>query len=239
MLANRLAEAAAVTCGQKFVISGGDGERQEAPKDDDGNQEQEDQQKRPEDSDKDNLKDSGDTDSQDSGDDDSDSGDDDSQAELDRLKRENITLKRDKTRLEGQKKKAEGDREAAAERDELRTENAKLKDVLDTKFLEWAITTNDKYKWVDAEDVVKALDREAVNIDLESGDIDGLDLELKRIAKKKPHWLQQEEKEQEQPNPRSGFHPIGGNIKQDEAETKRLGEKFKIPGFGSQAVRSW
>lgn len=237
MLPDRLAEAAAVACGQKFPIFGGDGERQEVPKDDDGD-EQKDNGQQSTDTDQDDSQDSDEADSQDSGDDDSDSGNADLEAELDRLKRERIALKGQVTKLQTAQNKAKGDRDAAIERDELKSENAKLKGVIDTKLLEWAIDTNSKFKWVDSEDVVKAIDRDAINIDLDNGDIDGLDLELKRIAKKKPHWLQKdEEQEEQQAPPRSGSHPFGGNIKQDEAEARRLGEKFKIPGFGSQATK--
>lgn len=220
-----------------FTVFGGDGERQEVPKDDDGD-EQKDNSQQPPDTGSDDGQNSGQDDNQDDGDSGDESSNDDSEAELDRLKRANIALKGKVTKLETAQSKAKGDRDAAIERDELKSENEKLKSVVNTKFLEWAIQTNAKYDWVDTEDVVKALDREAINVDLETGEIDGLDLELKRIAKKKPHWLKKDEdQDQQQAPPRSGGHPFGGTVKQDEAEKKRLGEKFKIPGFGSQAVK--
>lgn len=237
MFANRLAEAATVACGGSFYIWGGDGERQDVQGDKDGDQEGDNGQESS-DSDPGDSQDTDQTDSQDSGDDDSDSGADDDEEERDRLKRKNIALKAENTRLKNAQAKAKGDRDAAAERDELKLENDKLKSVVNSKFLEWAVQTNDKYSWIDVEDVVKAIDREAINIDVENGDIDGLDLELKRIAKKKPHWISKgEEQEQQESPPRSGAHPFGGTVKQDEAERRRLGEKFKIPGFGSQAQK--
>src|SRR5258708_545991 len=118
MLPDRLAKAAALACGQKFVVWGGEGERQEVQKDNDGD-DQQDKQKQPPDADKDDSQDPGDADSEDSGDDDSDSDDDDSEAELDRLKRANIALKGKVTKLETAQSKAKGDRDAAIERDEL------------------------------------------------------------------------------------------------------------------------
>lgn len=231
-----LAKAAETACGGLFRIWGGDGERENQPGDGDSDEPDEDTQDKDKSGDTD---DAGDADVDEPGDEGDYNPDEASLEErLDAERRKNIALKGRITKLQQAKQKADGDKDVAKERDELRTERDKLRTVLDTSFLEWKISSNTKYNFIDAEDVVKALDREAVSIDLETGEVEGLDLELKRIAKRKPHWLKKDEvdDDQEQRGP-SGGHPGGGKVTSDEAETRRIGEKFKIPGFGSQAIR--
>jgi hypothetical protein len=242
MLSDRLAEAAEYACGGKFRIWGGDGERQDAPKDDNEG----DPQGTPQD---DNRGGAGDPDDVDDDDGDNDGGagspDKDNkqrsiEEELDELKRQNLSLKKSNDQLKAGKKKADTDKDVAKERDEALAREAKLEKVLNTRFLSWSIAMDSKYDWIDTEDVLAAIDREAIDIDLDKGEVKGLDLELKRIAKKKPHWLKKAEEEQRQEQGPTGQRGQGRGPapKADEAETKRIGEKFRIPGYGSQNLRA-
>lgn len=242
MLPDRLAEAAETACGGKLLIWGGDGERQEAPKDDnegDG-QEAPANDNRGGTSNPDNG-DDGDSDSgSDTGDTDQDNNQRSIEEELDELKRQNLSLKKSNDQLKAGKKKADTDKDVAKERDEAIARADKLQNVLDTRFLSWSISMEKKYDWIDTEDVLAAIDREAIDIDLDKGEVKGLDLELKRIAKKKPHWLKKAEEEQRQEQGPTGQRGQGRGPapKADEAETKRIGEKFRIPGYGSQNLRA-
>jgi hypothetical protein len=234
-----LAKAAAIACGTKFRIWGGEGERQDNPADNDAEDDQ-----NPKDDDKSGNRGSGNADDidDDNVDDDSDAGkagEKSLQDQLDELKRDNLTLKKSNDQLKAGKKKADADKDAAAERDEAVAERDTLKTLLDTKFLAWSIQTftdgKTKYDWIDIEDVAGAVNKDAIDIDLKTGEVKGLDLELKRIAKKKPHWLKKDDDDDEQ-SP-SGGHPVGGKTKTSELDNAKIGEKYKIPGYGSQNLR--
>jgi hypothetical protein len=156
---------------------------------------------------------------------------------LDAEKAKNLQLAKDLTKANAEKAKAEGDKDVVKERDDFKAENAKLKGLLESKFLLWCIGTDKKFDWQNAEDVVKFIKEEELNIDIEKGQIDGLDLALKRIAKDKPYLLVPKEEEQQPPRPISGSHPSGSKSGDRVTEEKRLGEKYKIPGFGTQAQK--
>ena len=154
--------------------------------------------------------------------------------QLDAEKKKNIQLSRQLTQAKNEKQKADGDRDAAKERDEVMAENDKLKGLLDSKFLVWSIATDNKHQWQDAEDVVKFIKSDEINIDVDAGSVEGLDLALKRIAKDKPYLLVPKEEDQRPP---SGAHPAGSKSGSTGDNTKRLGEKYKIPGFGTHASK--
>jgi hypothetical protein len=242
MLPDRLAEAAKAACGGKLLIWGGDGERQDPPENQnqnqDNDQDQDSQDDNPDDSD------SGDDRAPSGSDNDGDNSKDDKaasvQEQLDQLKRDNISLKKSNDQLKAAKTKVDKDKDVAKERDEAVARADKLQNVLNTRFLSWSIAMDSKYDWIDTEDVLAAIDREAIDIDLDKGEVKGLDLELKRIAKKKPHWLKKAEEEQRQEQGPTGQRGQGRGPapKADEAETKRIGEKFRIPGYGSQNLRA-
>jgi hypothetical protein len=155
--------------------------------------------------------------------------------QLDAEKKKNIQLSRQLTQAKNEKQKADGDRDAAKERDEVRAENDKLKTLMDSKFLIWSIETDKKYSWQNAEDVVNFIKSDEINIDVETGTVEGLDLALKRIAKDKPYLLVP--KVDDQQRPPSGAHPVGSRVTGTVDETKRLGQKYKIPGFGTHAEK--
>jgi hypothetical protein len=157
------------------------------------------------------------------------------EAQLEAEKRKNLKLTKDLGRAEADKKKADEDKDAAKERDEARTENTKLKGLLETKFLVWSIETNKKYDWIDVDDVMKCIKPDEINIDIDADEIQGLDMALKRIAKDKPHFLKKADDDEQRPP--SGSHPIGSRPGDTVTEQKRLGAKYKIPGFGTQAQK--
>jgi hypothetical protein len=155
--------------------------------------------------------------------------------QLDAEKKKNVQLSRQLTQAKNEKTKADQDKDAAKERDDFKAENDKLKGLLDSKFLVWSIATDKKHNWQDAEDVVKFIKSDEINIDVDAGTVEGLDLALKRIAKDKPYLLVPVEEGDQRPP--SGAHPQGGRQTSTADETKRLGAKYKIPGFGTQAQK--
>lgn len=156
--------------------------------------------------------------------------------QLDAEKKKNIQLRRQLTKSETDKKKSDADRDAIKERDELKAENDKIKSMLNSTFLIWSIGNNAKFKWQNPEDVVKFIKMDEINVDIDTGEIQGLDIALKRIAKDKPYLLVPEE-EPQGPRIPSGSHPVGSKPGDRTTEVNRLGQKYKIPGFGSQAIR--
>jgi hypothetical protein len=179
--------------------------------------------------------DSGTTDSADSGSDSGDSGELSIEDQLDAERKKNIQLRRQLTKSESDKKKSDADRDAIKERDELKSENDKIKGMLNSSFLVWSIGNNSKFKWQNPEDVVKFIKMDEINIDIDTGEIQGLDIALKRVAKDKPYLLIPEGPTG--PQIPSGSHPVGSKPGDRITEQKRLGQKYKIPGFGSQAIR--
>ena len=161
----------------------------------------------------------------------------DLEAQLEAEKRKNLKLTKDLGRAEAEKVKAAGDKDAAKERDEARAENNKLKALMDGKFLVWSIDTDKKYQWQNAEDVRAFIKDDEINIDVDKGQIDGLDLALKRIAKEKPYLLVPKENDQQQQRGPSGAHPNGSKSGDVVVEQKRLGAKYKIPGYGTMAQK--
>jgi hypothetical protein len=156
--------------------------------------------------------------------------------QLDAEKRKNTQLARQLTQAKNEKQKADADKDAAKERDDFKAENDKLKGLLEGKFLIWSIATDKKHEWQDPEDVVKFIKSDEINIDVDAETVEGLDLALKRIAKDKPYLLVPKQDDQQQ-RPPSGSHPAGSRPGGTADETRRLGEKYKIPGFGTQATK--
>jgi hypothetical protein len=171
----------------------------------------------------------------DSGNDSGDSGPS-LEAQLEAEKRKNLKLSKDLGKAEAEKNKANEDKDAAKERDEVKAENAKLKGLLEGKFLAWSIETEKKYAWQNVEDVIKFISDDEIDINVDKGQIEGLDMALKRIAKEKPYLLVQKQDDQQQ-RPPSGSHPVGSKSGDTVTEQHRLGKKYKIPGFGTQAQK--
>jgi hypothetical protein len=158
--------------------------------------------------------------------------------QLDAEKAKNLQLAKELTKAKADAAKAEGEKDVAKERDEFKAENTKLKGMLESRYLIWCIGTDKKYNWQNPEDVVKFLNPEELNIDVEKEKIDGLDLALKRVAKEKPYLLVPAEGDEGtggQPLRPTGTTPGAGRTGTRETEVKRLGAKYKIPGFGTAA----
>jgi hypothetical protein len=155
--------------------------------------------------------------------------------QLDAEKKKNIQLNRQLTQAKNEKTKADQDKDAVKERDTYKAENDKLKALMDGKFLLWSIETDKKYAWQNAEDVRAFIKDDEINIDVETGQVEGLDMALKRIAKEKPYLLVP--KQDSNPGQPSGSHPAGSKAGSVADDSKRLGAKYKIPGFGTQAQK--
>lgn len=85
--------------------------------------------------------------------------------------------RKDKTELENAKSDVE-------ERDK---QIVKLLEQIDTTALENAFLTNNKYSWHDANDALRLLDREGVEV--KDGTVTGLAPAIDKLAKAKPHLL--------------------------------------------------
>lgn len=152
-----------------------------------------------EDLDEDQTDDADDSDDSDDSDE-SEDDDEDIKVSLKQLKKENRKLKRDLEEameiLEESEEKsqhADEDEERTAELVSLREENEALTSLLNGQYVKNAISTF-KYDWVDTDDVFNALDADDLDIDIETGNIDGLEDQLADIASRKPHWLKKKER---------------------------------------------
>lgn len=177
---------------------------------------------------------------------DSDSGDDkirDYESKLDKEKADRIKLqaKLDEAQAKLNEKLAGDQTEAqqtAAERDQLKEKYEKLKEFMETGYLDTAILKEKKYDWHDVEAVRAFIDKNNIRMDMDTGKIEGLDIELKRIAKEKPYLLVNKT-DQPAPNtpppaagtPSSGSHPFGGSARQRETDRAKIAAKYRIGGF--------
>ena len=226
---------------EKLLIFGGDGERDKKTGDGDDSQQDDVDKTDDKDEDKDKSGDSGSDDgSDDSGDDDGKSGSS-VEDQLDAERRKNIALQKKLDKGKQDKDAANADKDAAKDRDKYKDQVEKRDKLITDKLMLWSIETNKKYKWENAEDVVAFIKPDEITVDLESDDpkVEGLDLALKRIAKDKPYLLKKDEDEQDDDasHHASGSHPRGGKTDQGETEDARLRMKYRLPGFGAQAVR--
>lgn len=101
-------------------------------------------------------------------------------------KRRADALERELNELKNQGKDEEETR--SNELKTLRYENEKMKAQLNKSIVRTAISSG-KYNWHDLDEVYQKLDLEDIEIDYETGDVDGLEEQLKYIAKKKPYLL--------------------------------------------------
>jgi hypothetical protein len=137
----------------------------------------------------------------------------------------------------------------AAERDDFKEKYEKLLKVVETSVIDTAINNlslqkdkqgNPKYNWHDVQAVRAFLDKENIKLDLDTGEVEGLEPQLADVAKKRPYLLvtKQENDEQNgnQPppppgGPATGSHPTGGSARQRETDRTKLGSKYRLPGF--------
>jgi len=170
--------------------------------------------------------------------------------QLDDERRARLKAEKALNRQKKANENAEADADAAKDRDKYKAKLEARDKFLADNLLLMEISKQSKYKFIDPEDVVTFLQSkkysEDYEIDLEADTptVDGLDLALKRLAKEKPHLLKKskdDDDDDEDDEPR-GRRPSGGKIGNgkkgsQEAEDRRLAEKFKLPGFGAQAAR--
>jgi hypothetical protein len=137
----------------------------------------------------------------------------------------------------------------AAERDDFKEKYEKLLKIVETSVIDTAITNlsnakdkqgNPKYNWQDVEAVRAFLKRDDIQLDLDTGEVTGLDTQLKDIASKRPYLLvtkqEQDDQNGNQPppppgGPATGSHPTGGSTRQRETDRTKLGSKYRLPGF--------
>ena len=169
----------------------------------------------------------------------------DYESKLDKEKAERIRLQTQLDQTQAQlKEKALGEQteaqQTAAERDQLKEKYDKLKQFMETGYLDTAILKEKKYDWHDVEAVRAFIDKNNIRMDMDTGKIEGLDIELKRIAKEKPYLLVNKT-DQPAPNtpppaagtPSSGSHPFGGSARQRETDRAKIAAKYKIGGYSA------
>lgn len=177
----------------------------------------------------------------------SDKDDEDS---LDAVTKENIRLKQ-QLDAEKAKNKASTKGKTKAERDmaTLQARNEQLEGFMASTYIDAAIVRNTKFSWNNIEDVRAFIRQDEIRLDMATGKIEGLDIELKRIAKEKPYLLkkatrqQNDDQEQGNNNQQQNGDPrrqsggrVTGSSRTDAKQRDALGSKYKIPGFG--ALRS-
>lgn len=133
-----------------------------------------------------------------------------------------------------------------AERDDYKEKYEKLLKIVETSYLDQAVAKlssvkdkqgNPKYDWHDVEAVRPFLDMEAIKLNQDTGEVEGLDDQLKTIAKKRPFLLVDKETRDGDdggpppPNPNgpaTGNHPFGGQTHQRETDAAKLAKKYKF-----------
>ena len=135
--------------------------------------------------------------------DDLDGIDDPQQRKIAELSRESARRRREKNaaKKEADELRAEVDRlknlgkdateTTANELKTLKADNERLQKQLERSAVRTAIVAEDKYKWHDVDDIYSKLDLDDLDIDPETGEVDGLDVQLKSLAKKKPYLLRE------------------------------------------------
>jgi len=176
----------------------------------------------------------------------SDSGDadvDDHQAALDaaneaRREAERKLQERETKDAEAERAKLNADERARQDAETLRQLQEQFDSFKKTTFLELAIYREGKYNWEDGaiSDVVSNVDLKKVSFsELKDGTLkaDGIDLELKRIAKEKPYLLKKVsdggDGKPEGPAGQqvSGAHPYGGSDGKKSTDAEIM-KKYKI-----------
>lgn len=136
----------------------------------------------------------------------------------------------------------------AAERDEYREKYEKLLKIVETSFIDQSImnisSTKDKggnprYDWHNASALRPFLDMDKLDLDIDTGEVKGLEGQLAEIAKKHTYLLVSKDNRdgnsggnyQPPDNRGTGNHPYGGQPRQRETDRNKLGSKYRLPGF--------
>lgn len=139
----------------------------------------------------------------------------------------------------------------AAERDEFKEKYEKLLEFVETSYVDTAImqlsakSTKDgkpTYQWHDPMAVRAFIDRDAIQMDMDTGNIEGLEAQLKDLAKSKPWLLVPQQQEGGGPppppgGPATGSHPRGSSTFSRETDANKLRQKYKMPGYQATLSR--
>lgn len=164
---------------------------------------------------------------------------------LDQEKQKRIQLQKERDKeLEGKAKEFEN---TEAERDSYKEKYEQLLKYVETTALDTAIikASGDKYVWEDVEAVRVFIDQDNIRLDIDTQKFDGIEGELKRIAKEKPYLLKKPEDAgagNGQPfvpaDQRStGNQPFGAAPRARETDPNKLRTKYKMPGAFAGAPR--
>lgn len=149
-----------------------------------------------------------------------------------RKAREAAEAERDKLANAG--KSAEETLKAELEKEKER--NSTLTGAVTKNLLRNEILEHDKYKWHDVSLVIKELDHDELEVDIDEMKVDGLTDQLKKLAKEKPFLLKGKSKEDDSDddqnnggggtgstghNPRNGGRGTGDKVTQREALVKK------------------
>lgn len=167
------------------------------------------------------------------------------EAALDKSKGENIKLKGQLASLQDQIEEL-GGKVDETDADKTQTEKDysklekkynKLTAAMTTTYMDASIRAG-KFDWQNTRDVAKFVEADSIRVNLDTGEIEGLDLELKRIAKDKPYLLKPKKEDtsdnvdkggsRQPPAPGSGQHPFGGAARQRETDNNKIRDKYKI-----------
>lgn len=178
-------------------------------------------------------------------DDDDDEGDDDDltdeQKNARKLARENRKRRKDNAALKARLAELEKEQEEAklsrktkleqeqAKREEATRKAQTLSSTNERLLLENAILKDSKRDWHDPSAVIALLNRDDIEVDPESGNIEGIEEALSDLAKDKPFLVKTAGTRQN--NGASGGHPSGGrngDRKTKEQEQAELKKKWKL-----------
>lgn len=168
----------------------------------------------------------------------------DLQAQLDSERSARIQLQQERdaeveAREQAVREAGDDNERVVAERDDYKKKYEKLKGLMETSYLDHAISKNSKFDFHDPEAVRTFLDRKAIRLDLDTGSVEGLDEQLRKVAREKPYLVRKDEAGSSDdftpPPGTTGNHPRGGSARQRETDRNKLGTKYKIPGFSGFA----
>lgn len=142
----------------------------------------------------------------------------------------------------------------AAERDDYKEKYEKLLKIVETSFIDQSIANisgvkdkqgNPKYDWHNASALRPFLDMDKLDLDIDTGEVKGLESQLSDIAKNHTYLLVSKADRDggnggnggnggtyTPPDGRgTGNHPYGGQPRQRETDRNKLGSKYRLPGF--------
>lgn len=122
--------------------------------------------------------------------------------------------------------------------DRLSKENESLTLVNNRNLVELAILRNNKYQWHDPNLIAPLIDRSVIKLDATTGKVDGIEDELKRIAKDHPFLLKGKDKNEDNNGGGSSLNagrpsggvPTGGGDGSKATKRQQLEKRFPVLG---------